>query len=87
MSSTLTQSAPKKKKCKENDGPSLMVTKTFENLEVYNEDDDLGNRGLQTEQVGVLIFQSLIIGCAYLYTANSTIQLYVQIQDGDVLTW
>ena len=67
MSSTLTQSAPKKKQCKENDGPSLMVTKTFENLEVYNEDDDLGNRGLQTEQVGVLIFQSLIIGCSYLY--------------------
>ena len=56
MSSTLTQSAPKKKQCKENDGPSLMVTKTFENLEVYNEDDDLGNGGLQTEQVGVLIF-------------------------------
>ena len=44
-----------------------MVTKTFENLEVYNEDDDLGNRGLQTEQVGVLIFQSLIIGCSYSY--------------------
>ena len=67
MSSTLTQSAPKKKQCKENDGPSLMVTKTFENLEVYNEDDDLGNGGLQTEQVGVLIFQSLIIECSYSY--------------------
>ena len=29
-------------------------------LEVYNEDDDLGDRSLQTEQVGVLDFHRLI---------------------------
>ena len=29
-------------------------------LEVDNEDDDLGDRSLQTEQVGVLIFHGLI---------------------------
>ena len=45
----------------------MVMQMILPHLEVYNEDDDLGNRGLQTEQVGVLIFQSLIIGCSYLY--------------------
>ena len=38
----------------------MVMQMILPHLEVYNEDDDLGDRSLQTEQVGVLDFHRLI---------------------------